>query len=178
MLAELVSHFPIIQNADPKTQRRFLGFFTATIQNPNTRKACARSVRHFFTPLWGEGAGAIKPFMVAAFVANLEAVGAAKPTIKLHLAALNKLFNWLVAGNIGLEVNPASAVRGPKHIVRQGKTPVLSAGQTRAQKGRQGARGTLQPQRGKLSGWNLWSSRDNPLGDNYTDQTFKLIKTL
>jgi hypothetical protein len=25
-----------------------------------------------------------------------------------------------------LEVNPAHAVRGPKHVVRKGKTPVLS----------------------------------------------------
>ncbi len=31
LLAELVSHFPIIQNAPPKTQWRFLDFFTATI---------------------------------------------------------------------------------------------------------------------------------------------------
>ncbi len=54
-----------------------------------------------------------------------------KPTIKQRLSALNKLFDRLVAGNIGREVNPASAVRGPKHIVRQGKTPVLSADQTR-----------------------------------------------
>jgi len=42
--AELVSHFPIIQNATPKTQWRFLDFFTATIQNPNTREAYARAV--------------------------------------------------------------------------------------------------------------------------------------
>ncbi len=41
------------------------------------------------------------------------------------------MFDWLVAGNVGLDVNPASAVRGPKHIVRQGKTPVLSAEETR-----------------------------------------------
>ena len=33
LLAELVSHFPIIQNAAPRTQGRFLDF----IQNPNTR---------------------------------------------------------------------------------------------------------------------------------------------
>lgn len=35
------------------------------------------------------------------------------------------LFDWLVTGHI-LEVNPAHAVRGPKHVVRKGKTPVLS----------------------------------------------------
>ncbi len=56
---------------------------------------------------------------------------ASKPTIKQHRSAISKMFDWLVAGNVGLDVNPASAVRGPKHIVRQGKTPVLSAEETR-----------------------------------------------
>src|SRR6202011_5205898 len=30
-----------------------------------------------------------------------------------------------------LDVNPASAVRGPKYVVRRGKTPVLSAEEAR-----------------------------------------------
>ena len=34
------------------------------------------------------------------------------------------LFDWLVVGHI-MEVNPAHAVRGPKHVVKTGKTPVL-----------------------------------------------------
>ena len=78
MLAELASHFPIIQNAAPKTQWRFLDFFTATIQNPNAGEAYARAVRHFFTCCDLPGVrelGQIKPFMVAAYVANLEAAG-------------------------------------------------------------------------------------------------------
>ena len=33
------------------------------------------------------------------------------------------LFDWLVIGQ-ALAVNPAQAVRGPKHVVRRGKTPV------------------------------------------------------
>lgn len=36
------------------------------------------------------------------------------------------LFDWLVVGQI-IPMNPASSVRGPKHIVKRGKTPVLSA---------------------------------------------------
>ena len=121
LLEGFVNHFPIVQNADSKTQWRFLDFFTSTIKNSNTREAYARAVRYFLTWIETSGVtslGQIKPFMVAAYVANLEGAGAAKPTVKQHLAALNKLFNWLVAGNIGLEINPASAVRGPKHIVR------------------------------------------------------------
>jgi integrase len=40
------------------------------------------------------------------------------------------LFDWLVIGQI-VSMNPASSVRGPKHIVKVGKTPVLTAGQAR-----------------------------------------------
>ena len=41
------------------------------------------------------------------------------------------LFDWLVVGQV-LPFNPASSVRGPKHVVKRGKTPVLSAKETRA----------------------------------------------
>jgi hypothetical protein len=34
------------------------------------------------------------------------------------------LFDWLVTGQV-VPMNPAAAVRGPKHIVKTGKTPVL-----------------------------------------------------
>src|SRR5271155_4941364 len=40
------------------------------------------------------------------------------------------LFDWLVVGQI-LAVNPAHAVRGPKHVVRRGKTPVLAEEEAR-----------------------------------------------
>jgi site-specific recombinase XerC len=36
------------------------------------------------------------------------------------------LFDWLVTGQV-LPHNPAASVRGPKHLVRKGKTHVLSA---------------------------------------------------
>jgi site-specific recombinase XerC len=36
------------------------------------------------------------------------------------------LFDWLILGNV-LEINPAAALRGPKHLVNKGKTPVFSA---------------------------------------------------
>jgi site-specific recombinase XerC len=40
------------------------------------------------------------------------------------LAALRHLFDWMVIGQI-MPTNPAAAVRGPRHIVRRGKTPAL-----------------------------------------------------
>lgn len=40
------------------------------------------------------------------------------------------MFDWMVIGQI-VPVNPASSVRGPKHVVKRGKTPVLKAEQAR-----------------------------------------------
>ena len=48
------------------------------------------------------------------------------PTVKQHLAALRMLLDWLVTGHV-IDVNPAHAVRGPKYVVKKGKTPVLAA---------------------------------------------------
>jgi site-specific recombinase XerC len=36
------------------------------------------------------------------------------------------LFDWLITGQV-VPINPAAAVRGPKHVVKTGKTPVLDA---------------------------------------------------
>jgi integrase/recombinase XerD len=69
----------------------------------------------------------IEPVVVAAYVEKLLKHGLSKPTVKQHLAAIRKLFDYLTTGGI-LESNPASSVRGPKYVVRRGKTPVLSAG--------------------------------------------------
>jgi site-specific recombinase XerC len=40
------------------------------------------------------------------------------------------LFDYLVVGQV-VPFNPATSVRGPKHIVKKGKTPVLSADEAR-----------------------------------------------
>jgi site-specific recombinase XerC len=40
------------------------------------------------------------------------------------------LFDWLVIGQV-VPTNPAAAVRGPKHVVKTGKTPVLEGSQWR-----------------------------------------------
>jgi site-specific recombinase XerC len=45
--------------------------------------------------------------------------------VKQHLAALRMLFDWMVIGQV-IPMNPAHAVRGPKHVVKKGKTPVLT----------------------------------------------------
>jgi integrase len=65
----------------------------------------------------------VRPIHVAAYV---EALGKshAPSTVKLRLAAIRMLFDWLVTGQV-IPVNPAGSVRGPKHVVKRGKTPVL-----------------------------------------------------
>ena len=73
--------------------------------------------------------GQIEPIHVAAFVED-QLREHSRPTVKQRLAALRMLFNWIVLSQV-LAVNPAHAVRGPKHTQRKGKTPVLTADETR-----------------------------------------------
>jgi integrase len=40
------------------------------------------------------------------------------------------LFDWLVVGQV-MGSNPAAVVRGPRHVVKRGKTPVLSPEEAR-----------------------------------------------
>jgi len=71
----------------------------------------------------------IEPLHVAAYV---EAMGKdfEKPTVKQHLAAIRMLFDWLVTGQV-VATNPAHSVRGPKNVVKTGKTTVLTGEQAR-----------------------------------------------
>ncbi|TWT61662.1 site-specific tyrosine recombinase XerD [Rubinisphaera italica] len=116
--------FVVIQAGD-NAARRFVEFFTATIRNRNTREAYARAVWRFFE--WCEhreiALSAIEPILVACYIEEL-CTEASAPTVKLHLAAIRMLFDWLVTGHI-VAMNPAAAVKGPKHVIRMGKTPVL-----------------------------------------------------
>ena len=52
------------------------------------------------------------------------------PTVKQHLAAIRMLGDWLVVSQV-LPVNPAAAVRGPKHVVTKGATPAVSPAEAR-----------------------------------------------
>src|ERR1700730_13839663 len=114
-----------------RASRRFIEFFTANIRNRNTRLAYADAVKQFFD--WSEERGLglddIEPMTVAAYVEQL-GTELAKPSVKQHLAAVRQPFDYLVTGGI-LPSNPAGAVRGPKYVVKRGKTPVLSADQAR-----------------------------------------------
>ena len=111
---------------------RFFEFFTANIRNPHTRRAYARATVEFFDWLEAHGVThitAVESVHVAAYIEQLQKARSA-PTAKLRFAALRHLFDWLVIGQI-MPVNPAAAVRGPCHIVRRGKTPVLNPREAR-----------------------------------------------
>jgi site-specific recombinase XerD len=122
----------VIAAAGDQAARRFLEFFAATIRNKNTRMAYYRACCRFFA--WcdhhriGEIAD-IEPLHVAAYIEAM-ANDFEKPTVKKHLAAIRMLFDWLVTGQI-VATNPAHSVRGPKHVVKTGKTTVLIGEQAR-----------------------------------------------
>ena len=95
------------------------------------RLAYLAAVRRFAE--WCERRGValdqLESMVAATYVAQLTA-GLSPASVKLHLAALRMLFDWLVVGQV-LPFNPASSVRGPRHVDKTGKTPVLSAKETR-----------------------------------------------
>jgi site-specific recombinase XerD len=107
-------------------------FFSSHIRNPNTRRAYREAVRQFSAFCAENGIvdlAQVEPIHVAAFV-ETQLKTQSRPTVKLRLAALRMLFDWMVVGQI-LPTNPAHAVRGPKHSQRKGKTPVLNVDEAR-----------------------------------------------
>ena len=121
----------VIAREGEQAAKRFIEFFTANIRNPNTRQAYARAVWQFLQ--WTEERRlplqCLNPIFVSAYIEGIQSHLAA-PSVKQHLAAIRMLFDYLVIGQV-IPHNPAASVRGPKHVVKRGKTPVLQASQAR-----------------------------------------------
>jgi site-specific recombinase XerD len=122
----------VFLRSSERDRMRFLEFFTANIRNPNTRKAYARAAGDFLT--WCADRGvtalpAIQPMHVAAWIEELGRSHAV-PTVKLRLAAIRHLFDWMVTGQV-MPTNPAHSVRGPSYSTKKGKTPVLTPQEAR-----------------------------------------------
>jgi site-specific recombinase XerD len=115
----------LIADAGDQASWRYIDFFTSNIRNPNTRRAYARACGSFLA--WaeerGRTLGTIRPYDVSLYIESRGQTHSA-PDVKQQLAAIRMLFNWLITGQV-LPHNPAAAVRGPKHVVKTGKTPVL-----------------------------------------------------
>jgi site-specific recombinase XerC len=112
---------------------RFLEFFAANIRNAHTRRAYARAADEFLAWCADAGVpsiGAVQPVHVATWIEAATRELAA-PSVKQRLAAIRHLFDWLVTGQV-VPVNPAASVRGPRHVVTSGQTPVLDAPEARA----------------------------------------------
>lgn len=114
-----------------KEPRQLPANLTDTIRNKNTREAYYRNARRFFD--WAQARGLalrdIKSYHVSAFIEELSQTHSA-PTVKQNLATIRMLFDWLITGQV-VDLNPAQAVRGPKHVVKKGKTPVLTEDEAR-----------------------------------------------
>jgi integrase/recombinase XerD len=118
----------LIAGAGPGARTRFLEFFTVNLRNRNTRAAYARAAAVFLRWCEGQGIdalGRVQPVHVAAYIEQL-AQEMSPPSVKQHLACIRMLFDWLVTGQV-IPSNPAHSVRGPRHSVSKGVTPVLSS---------------------------------------------------
>src|SRR5271166_1646666 len=123
----------LVAAAGERAQTRFWEFFVSNIRNPHTRRAYGRSIAEFLA--WCEERGLasivdVEPLHVGAYIEAVTRTHSA-PTAKQKLAAIRMLFDWLVTGQI-VPTNPAASVRGPKHIVKVGKTAVLDPAEARA----------------------------------------------
>jgi site-specific recombinase XerD len=123
----------LVAAAGERAGMRFLEFFAANIRNPHTRRAYARAADEFLA--WCADAGvpsiaAVQPVHVATWIEASTRTLAA-PSVKQRLAALRHLFDWLVNGQV-VPVNPAHTVRGPRHVVTCGQTPVLDPAEAHA----------------------------------------------
>jgi site-specific recombinase XerD len=119
----------LIAAAGEDAARHFLNFFIASIRNRNTRRSYARQVRLFL--LWCEQHSVrdvrdIRTEHVAAYIETLTRSPLETASVKQALSSLRMLFDWLVVHQV-VASNPTAAVRGPKLITSEGKTPSLSS---------------------------------------------------
>src|SRR3954469_9270920 len=122
----------VVAASGPEVANRFLEFFLVAIRNPNTRRAYAGAVRAFCAWLERHGApdlAAVEPVHVAAYVEELGRTYT-RPSVALHLAAIKRLFAFLVTGGT-LRRSPAVEVKGPTFSRKIGATPVTSTEEVR-----------------------------------------------
>ena len=119
----------LIADLGEESSWRYTEFFSANISNPNTRRAYGRACLRFLAWCDERGLTQIRPNDLATYIAA-DLADASAPNVKQQLAAIRMLFDWLVIGQM-MPSNPAASVRGPKYVVKTGKTPVLEGDEWR-----------------------------------------------
>ena len=108
-----------------------MSFSRAQIRNPHTRAAYGTAVTRFFA--WCDAHGLelaqISPIAVATYIEEMQS-GYRAPHDQAAFGRHPPLFDFLVIGQV-LPANPATLVRGPTHVVKTGKTPVLQPAEAR-----------------------------------------------
>lgn len=113
----------IIRDAGPAAQFAFDEFIYGHLRNPHTRVAYCHAIQRFLD--WSHqrdiDLARITPRSVGEY---LDSQPLATVTKKLHLAAIRRLFDFLVTRH-GVILNPAATVRTERHQVIEGKTPEI-----------------------------------------------------
>ena len=123
----------LVSRAGERAQLRFLEFFTANIRNRNTRRAYAQARGEFLA--WCEdhrvpSIAAVQPVHVAGYIEELDAARARRrpSSSGSPRSAICSIGLWSARSCRPI---PPSSVRGPSHVVKRGKTPVLSPEEAR-----------------------------------------------
>ena len=123
-------HHPARRAAGRRSGR--WSFSPPRFRNPHTRAAYAAAVTRFFT--WCDAHGLeleqISPIAVAIYIRRDATTRVSRPHDQAASGRHPRLFDWLVTGQV-MPTNPATSVRGPTHVVRTGKTPVLQPAEAR-----------------------------------------------
>ena len=136
-LCRAVAAPEIVKDAGPNAEYAYADFFKAKISNPNTRKAYKRAVDRFlgFCQQRGVELRQVTSFLIGDYLEHhlVDPNGhpLSAPSKKQHLAALRHFFDNQQMYH-GVVLNPASSVRGPKHVAHEGKTPAFDDKQVRA----------------------------------------------
>lgn len=120
----------LISEAGPEISRRYIEFFLVHLRNKNTRAAYGSALKQFleWCNTYGLSLESISAISISAYV---ESHRGSPPTINQHLTAIRSLFRWMVTGDL-IDENPAVEVKGIRHKVKIGKTPVLSDDEVKA----------------------------------------------
>ena len=123
----------IVAAAGEKAARRYLEFFAVTIENANTREAYYRACRRFFAWCDAQGLDGAGRDRADACRGLHQSDGRriSKSRPSSSTSPRSACCSTGSSSARSSRINPAHSVRGPKHVVKRGKTPVLTADEAR-----------------------------------------------